>query len=148
MQKLWILQGHSGSGKSTVAEQIATQENAIICSTDNYFLNENNEYIFDASKLEEFHQLNIKNAIDLMSEGHSVIIDNTNIYRWNCFPYVNYARYNNIFVEFIRVEGNYKNNHNVPKKVVLRMKSQMETLSIESVLNSGGIKPVFTGRKK
>jgi predicted kinase len=137
MQKLWILQGVPGSGKTTVAIQLASRENALICSTDDYFINNNNEYIFDANRLEEFHQLNINNAIRLLSEGHSVIIDNTNIYRWNCFPYVNYARFNNIFVEFIRVEGNYENSHNVPKEVVLKMKRNMETLSIKSVLNSG-----------
>jgi hypothetical protein len=55
-KRLILLRGLPGSGKSTLAREIAGK-NGVICSTDDFFYNDG-RYIFDASKLGEYHDLN------------------------------------------------------------------------------------------
>ncbi len=135
-QVLYVMQGPSGSGKSTLAKQIQHATiNTVICSTDDYHY-EDGVYNFKVDKLAEFHQANIDRSKKALDEGKSVIVDNTNIKRWNCFAYVEYAVKSNIPVVFIRVTGNFKNVHGVPDKTVQIMLASMETLTVENVLTS------------
>lgn len=136
MQTLYILQGVPGSGKSTVAKVLwRGTNNSLICSTDDYFMKDD-EYKFDPSKLGEYHEANLNKAKFALDEGATVIVDNTNIKRVHCQPYVYYAFAKNIPVVFIRVTGNFQSIHGVPDNVIQRMKREMEDLTLESVLNS------------
>lgn len=135
-QTLYIMQGASGSGKSTIAHFIqASVPNCKICSTDHHFY-ENGVYNFRPEKLGEFHSLNLVNAKRYLDEGKSVIVDNTNIKRWQCREYVKYAHEKGIHVVFLRVNGNFQNQHGVPPEKVAEMRNQMENLTLESVLAS------------
>lgn len=94
----------SASGKTTLAQAIkqqAEQSNLLvdIHSTDSYFLNAKGEYIFDAEKLDEYHQQNqqsfeksLKNEVDI------VICDNTNLKPWEAERYTELARRYNYFI--------------------------------------------------
>lgn len=78
---LVILIGPPASGKSTLTNSIkAFQDSVIIHSTDDYFM-KNGLYVFDASKLSEYHKANMRAAINSMREKKHkvVIIDNTNL---------------------------------------------------------------------
>ncbi|KAJ3184782.1 NEDD4-binding protein 2 [Gaertneriomyces sp. JEL0708] len=89
---LCILRGVPGSGKSTLARRIAGQSGGEILSTDDFFLDENGVYVFDASLLGKAHQWNQERAILSMSRGvSSIIIDNTHTQKWEAKPYVTAA---------------------------------------------------------
>jgi len=135
MMKLTVLQGVPGSGKSTTARIISELTGAVICSTDDYFI-ENGVYKFDESKLSEFHKKNFERACCLMLEGNSVIIDNTNILLRSCLKYCEFAMKLGFEVEFIRCTGNYQNVHGVSGEKVEKMRLQMEKLSIESLFGN------------
>lgn len=135
---LYVMQGVPGSGKSTLAEIIRKSYdylgNCYICSTDDYFYL-NGKYDFRPEMLEAYHKMNLDTAKRIMAAGYSAIIDNTNILRKHVKPYVEYAISLNIPVVFIRVTGDFKSIHGVPKHAIERMKAQMEDLTLESVLN-------------
>lgn len=139
MQRLIIMQGVPGSGKSTLARLMQLNpekgEYIVVCSTDDYFT-KNGVYTFDSTKLPENHRKNFHYAIRKLSEGYTVIVDNTNIQAWQAKPYVAFAVDCNIPVEFIRCVGDFTSVHNVPESTVERMKSQLETLTVETVLAS------------
>ena len=53
---MFINRGLPGSGKSTLSRKIAeTYEQTIVCAGDDFFTDENGNYIFDAKKLPEAH---------------------------------------------------------------------------------------------
>jgi predicted kinase len=134
-QILIIMQGQSGSGKSTIAKQFAVEYSAEICSTDDFFA-ENDEYKFDFKLLAYNHKRNQEKAEKLMREGKSVIIDNTNIHAWEASPYVLVAKELGIATKYVRATGNYTNVHGVPAYKVEQMRKQLEELTDETVLNS------------
>lgn len=135
MQVLYVMQGPSGGGKSTVARQLQQSTNAEICSTDNFHMVDG-KYVFQAIKLADFHKQNLEQAKKLMDEGKTVIVDNTNIRRYEPKGYVQHAVSLGIPVIFIRVDGNFQNTHGVPQDKVDLMRKNMETLTVESVLAS------------
>lgn len=86
-----------GSGKTTIARNITSALQAVGLqgvnhSTDEFFMH-NNRYCFDISKLNEYHQKNLKNFIaDLQRNIDVVICDNTNFLPWQTAPYTGNAR--------------------------------------------------------
>ena len=94
-KKLVLCKGFPGSGKSTLARLIYEKnewDNSVIHSTDDFHIRlivEKNldgsirhewKYIFDGSKLGEYHFRNLCEAISSMTNSVSlVIIDNTNV---------------------------------------------------------------------
>jgi predicted kinase len=135
-QTLYIMQGPSGAGKSTVAQKIQfATEGTVICSTDDLFY-EDGVYNFRPSLLPAFHKKNLERTIAALEAGKSVIVDNTNIQRWQCRGYVRYAHDKGIPIVFIRVNGRFKNTHGVPDDKVEQMREAMEDLDVTSVLAS------------
>jgi predicted kinase len=97
-QKLIIMRGISGSGKSTKARELKGK--GVIHSTDDVIssMGDYNTFFTDMMKNKDFsplqkaHQTNLKNAIDSMKNGVSpVIIDNTNLAPWEAKAYVKAA---------------------------------------------------------
>lgn len=95
------MRGLPGSGKSTVALSMAAGhiqvggQTVAICSTDSLFVNEDGEYIFDASKLGKYHGMNQYKANRYMFMGTElVIVDNTNTTHKEMAPYKQSARDN------------------------------------------------------
>jgi len=133
---LIIMQGISGSGKTTTAKKLAKEHDALIFSTDDYFIGEDGVYCWDAAKLREYHQKNYERTVDALNQCKNVIVDNTNIQCWEPRPYVQAAVERGIEVRFVRTTGNYQNLHGVPQEHVERMRARMENLDVESVLAS------------
>lgn len=96
-----ILRGLPGSGKSHWVEHfLATQGLACAMrakqygyfSTDSLFINKG-KYQFDASKLSEFHQLNLASFIRALAQGEPLVIcDNTNVCHWEYGAYYEAAK--------------------------------------------------------
>ncbi|KAF7771472.1 hypothetical protein PCIT_a4058 [Pseudoalteromonas citrea] len=94
MKQVFILRGLPGSGKSHYAESLSDEMVAgdesqfFICSTDDYFYNEDGEYHFQKFKLPQYHNLNLARFINALAEGIPlVIVDNTNIRKWEFVAY-------------------------------------------------------------
>ncbi len=140
-QILVIMQGPSGGGKSTLANTHikplleAMGHTVRICSTDDQF-KVDGVYRFDPTKLTAYHAINQKLAAEALERGESVIVDNTNLARWEAKPYVQVAHRLGIPVSFHHVDGNYKNVHGVPDGKVELMRSRVEPLTLEGCLGA------------
>ena len=83
-----LLRGISGSGKSTLANGLITllgTDKAVRYGADDYFMDENGEYQFDASKLPEAHaacMASLQNAL-LTPSMRVIIVDNTHTRLWH-----------------------------------------------------------------
>lgn len=130
MKTLFIMQGVPGSGKSTMAKKMVRESSrpTVIVSADYYFLDENDNYVFNPEKLGEAHDSCLQSAKHWMDDGWDVIVDNTNIQRWQATPYIDYAKNLGYSVRVIRCEGNFKNIHGVPEEKVEKMRKAMENL--------------------
>ena len=133
---LIVLQGPPGSGKShAVAEFMSVVRSGVkIVSTDDFHYDEEGTYRFDPLRIREFHQWNEWLAEHYLKQGYSVIVDNTNIARWQAAPYVKAAVALGVEVQFVRCEGRYPNSHGVSDEVVERMRAAMEELTVEGCL--------------
>ena len=137
-QELIILQGPPGGGKSTFAYDLFYKMgvyNTVLCSTDDFFYNLLGHYEFVAAKLPEYHKANKERVRYFLERGKNVIVDNTNIRRWEAYDYVVMGLQHGCKITFIRCNHHFKNHHGVPDDKVEAMRVAMEELSVESVLN-------------
>ena len=137
---LVVMQGASGSGKSTVAQTIKDMlivlgHDAVICSTDDQFV-ENGVYTFRPDKIQEFHLKNQKKCRFHLDFGTSVIVDNTNTQAWEARPYVQMAQELGVPVFFVPCHGRFTNLHGVPADKVEAMRNRCEPLTVEGCLKA------------
>jgi len=127
MNNLILVRGVSGSGKSTIAPMF---ENAVLVSTDDFFLDEYGEYIFDANSLVINHQF-CQLAVRMMMQDDEklIVVHNTFTADWEMDAYFDLAREHGYAVHTIIVENRHgsKNVHDVPQDVV---KAQKERFSV------------------
>lgn len=93
---MFIMRGVSGSGKSTLVKLIGNMyRDSQICSADQYFM-ENGEYRFDKSNLSIAHEkCGEKAKKACLNRVPVVVIDNTNVKRWEMSSYLALAFTNN-----------------------------------------------------
>ena len=127
MNNLILVRGVSGSGKSTIAPMF---ENAVLVSTDDFFLDEYGEYIFDANSLVINHQF-CQLAVRMMMQDDEklIVVHNTFTADWEMDAYFDLAKEHGYAVHTIIVENRHgsKNVHDVPQDVV---KAQIERFSV------------------
>ncbi|MBI3632964.1 MAG: ATP-binding protein [Candidatus Vogelbacteria bacterium] len=136
----YIMQGVPGSGKSTVAKQLAGNHGyrSAIHSTDEYFM-ENGVYRFDSTKLSENHRKNLeafKKSLKELPEPPFytaiVVCDNTNIKRKDRQPYIDAAVAEGYIVAIVTMPhpspevAAARNKHGVPVEVIKRMIANWE----------------------
>lgn len=125
-----------------------------ICSADDFFIDEHGVYKFNRNKIAEAHRVCMASFVtavtwQAMSCGNCaddgrgsdlIIVDNTNIHRWEYMPYVSVAEAFGHEVEIVEVWPglNYdsgqryaeltaaRNTHNVPRETVVRMYREWE----------------------
>lgn len=89
---LFISRGPSGSGKSQLAKDLATQFNAPVFSTDDFWMS-SGTYQFDPAYIDYAHFWNQGRVEESIQGGVPVIIvDNTNTQFWEMKPYVEMAQ--------------------------------------------------------
>ncbi|PRP87228.1 hypothetical protein PROFUN_01490 [Planoprotostelium fungivorum] len=172
---LYIMRGCPGSGKSTLSKEILSapgHEQGTIFSTDDYF-SESGEYKFNPSELPKAHLWNQNRCREAMEKGDlnlfnsclliqgitPIIVDNTNVMRWEAKTYVQLANKHQytVIVSEPQTEWWTKkdvdtmaklNKHHVPADVITRMLQKWEDdFTVENILRS---QPPFqkrTGRK-
>jgi len=134
--KVLIMRGISGSGKSTYANNIAKQsDKAIICSADNFWIDDVGNYNFDRNRLSEAHAWCYAHFVGTLTTNYHdiVIVDNTNTQLSEIAPYIAHANYHNADIEIVRCvcpheEAAKRNVHGVPAKTVESMQKRMQSL--------------------
>lgn len=128
---MYIMRGVSGSGKSTMARQLAGP-NGAIHSTDSYFMI-GGRYVFDPTKLADNHARNQASFELSLRRGISVVVcDNTNARIVHVLPYLRLAReygYQIYVVEMAHPDpqaASARNAHGVTSDGVRRMISRWE----------------------
>lgn len=126
-----ILQSLPGAGKSTYARKLAQEQNAIICSADDFFIVDG-EYKFDRTKLGQAHGFCFRSFINhLQSQVELIIIDNTNTAPIEIAPYIQGAvayGYDYRILYFpCDVNTSFERNiHKVPLKTIEHMQRNLE----------------------
>lgn len=143
-----IMRGIPGSGKSTRAKELARPEN--ICSADDYFMKDG-KYVFVQHEIGKAHSACLKKFVDLIYKYHraimddgqwadfDIVVDNTNLRRWEYETYVKIAELAGMVVEFHEFVpprdntlGDYvrlcasRNAHGVSPNACMRMASIFE----------------------
>lgn len=137
MKQVFILRGLPGSGKSHYAQSLCDEMvngdegQFVICSTDDFFISDG-LYRFDKAKLSEYHNLNLARFIRALNQQIPlVILDNTNIKKWEFIAYAEAAHALGYQVKEV-VVGEIKdkamqhlyyqrNIHKVPLKTINKM---------------------------
>lgn len=124
-----LMRGISGSGKSTYIEK--NFPDAVVCSADHFFINEDGVYEFDKRKLGQAHEECRRKFKQALEERHKlIVVDNTNTMMKEMQPYVKAAKYRGYRVECIRLDtplevAAARNTHNVPFGAIRAMHERM-----------------------
>ncbi|KAL5005692.1 hypothetical protein ScPMuIL_016850 [Solemya velum] len=135
---MFIMRGVPGSGKSTIVRDLVKKyPDAVVCSADHYMHSENdNEYKFDANNLREVHekcQQKAQSSCEIYCPV--IVIDNTNIRRWEMKKYLELARSYNYIVIMVVPRTDWKmdpnecarrNVHDVPAEIIQRKINDFE----------------------
>jgi predicted kinase len=130
MKELFLLRGLPGSGKSTLAKSIG----GIHIEADQYFIDSDGEYKFDASQLKNAHQYCQGQTQSWMeSDGtqvnvNKIIVSNTFTQEWEMQPYYDLAEKYGYRVYSLIVENRHGgvNEHGVPEEKLEQMKNRFE----------------------
>lgn len=160
MHVMVIMRGLPGSGKSTIVKLIqATYHHTVVCSADDHFLvrtGTGTHYNFDPSKLSAAHQACQRKAEEACTRGVSpVVIDNTNIKKWEMMHYVKLA--SNYHYVIIVLQPNTpwcndpqelarRNKHGVPADVLqakLQSFEEVKPYYFAWFLSGGGSRHIY-----
>lgn len=122
---MYLIRGLPGSGKTTVATQLATMLGTEYFEADQYFY-KNGEYNFDASKLKYAHEECYDLTEHAMFHAYPVIVSNTFTTEKELKPYLDLAKKYNYIVVSLVVENRHGNVsvHNVPAETMANMKNR------------------------
>jgi len=162
MKKCVILRGVAGSGKSTYGKQF--YPNAYVCSADFYHMYDvtqpdgsvKSEYKWDPGKAGMAHSNCMNDFIEAVSKGvELVVVDNTNIRRYEFQNYVKLARVFGYVVNIIEMTLRSpddmrlcagRNQHGVPEPVVQSMTDLFEPAEALDLPRDVQVKKVYIQR--
>jgi predicted kinase len=130
MKELFLLRGLPGSGKSTLAKSLG----GIHLEADQYFIDANGEYKFDATKLKNAHNYcQTQCGAWMGTDGAQVnvdriVISNTFTQEWEMKSYYDMAERFGYKVFSLIVENRHDgvNEHGVPAEKLEQMKNRFE----------------------
>lgn len=127
MKQLYLIRGIPGSGKSTFAKLIkdVNGENSKHFEADQFFVKDNN-YKFDASKIQDAHDWCKANTDKSLEDDCVVIVSNTFTTKKELKPYFEIAKKHNLVPEVITIQSQHNNTHNVPEEKLNAMRSRFE----------------------
>jgi predicted kinase len=130
--ELILLRGLPGSGKTTLAKtilQLRISDEPEVLSADDFFINENGEYVFDFTKLKEAHQYcQFRCSERMRQQKAKIVVANTFTEEWEMKPYFEMAERYRYRVHSVVVENRHGNEnvHGVPENKLQQMKKRFE----------------------
>lgn len=135
--RVLIFRGLPGAGKSTYLSKHFP--NAVVCSADQYFIDQSGNYNFNPKLLNEAHRSCFRKFLTACNVGNKLIaVDNTNTQLFEFYGYVQVALAYAFDLEIIRLEtpidiAAKRNVHGVSLNNVKLMKERFQ--EIPSFLN-------------
>ena len=124
MQKLYIIRGVPGSGKTTLAQQLAGSN---YFEADQWMTSPDGTYKFDPSRLGYCHRMCQQAVAGALDSGAAVVaVSNTFVKRRDFLPYVRLAEDRGVEVEIVICDGRFGNVHGVPEATVERMRREFQ----------------------
>lgn len=132
-RQMIIMQGVPGAGKSEVARILALGIGAKIVSNNDHMVDEIGRYSFNPKRLEEVADKCYAEAVKHVSEGWSVIVDNTNVDIREAGSFIELGLENGYRIQVIRCERSAgecveENIHGVPEETIFRRHGMMKCL--------------------
>jgi predicted kinase len=130
--ELILLRGLPGSGKSTLAKvilQFRETDDPEVLSADDFFVNENGVYEFDAQKIKEAHQYcQFRCSERMRQQKAKIVVANTFTQEWEMDDYFKMAERYNYRVHTVVVENRHGNEnvHGVPEDKLQQMKNRFQ----------------------
>jgi predicted kinase len=127
------MRGVSGSGKSTVARQIANEPGSIIVSADDALKTPDGGYEWSVERIGPAHQQCFRLFMAAIEAGAElIVVDNTNAKAFEISPYMLAAGAFGYEAAIVEVRCDPKvaaarNTHNTPLPVIERMVARMKT---------------------
>lgn len=131
-----IMRGLPGSGKSTHVRD--NFPDAVVASADDFFVNENGDYVFVRGKIGEAHQSCWTVFINaVFNKERNIVVDNTNMCGWEYTNYVLLARKMGYEIQIHTMKAGLtddtklttllkRNSHGVDLKTIKSMKERFE----------------------
>jgi hypothetical protein len=138
---LYLVRGLPGSGKTTIAKQIAPVLNV---AADDYFVDDDGNYNFDPKLLGSAHAYCKSKAEAWMTRGHSPIaVHNTFSEAWEAKDYMNLADSLGYSIFVIECQSSFGNTHDVPEAGIQKMRDRWEPIchSKSATLSLGVAEP-------
>lgn len=151
MKKLYILRGHSGSGKSTYSQELIKTIKQNFNNANITHIN-NDQFIIDHYGVYEWSNKNIQEAINfnkklfnnVISQSYSkeenvfIINSNMNLSSKSIIPMIQKAKKEGFEVEIITFKNFFKNEHNNKDNEVVKMalKCELENDILENYINN------------
>lgn len=133
--KLFILRGHPGSGKKTIALTMLAEGLAdIIHQQDHYFVDEDGVYRYDEAKVPDAVKYCYQNVQDSLRKGLRVVVANNFTKIWTVEKYIENAQRFGAEVVIMRATGDYPNVTGVPIAQVATVKKMYEPYPNEIVI--------------
>lgn len=124
---LCLIRGLPGAGKSTFAKEFSERIEAYWFETDDWFVNQQGEYVFRPDRLKEAHeecQVSTERVMQLTDDP--IVVSNTFTTEKELKPYLDLAAKYDYQVVSLIVENRHgnKSEHNVPETTIQKMKDR------------------------